>query len=82
MKDGSEILTLMLKVEGELLTALCQTATTKPNPHARVLYSLSSETLTHLERDGEGVKKYRTCVHSRIGVLSCTCLCVFVSTNA
>lgn len=44
MKDGSEILTLVLKVEGALLTALCQTATTKLDPHAHVLYSFKSET--------------------------------------
>lgn len=44
MKDGSEILTLVLKVEGASLTALCQTATTKLDLHAHVLYSFKSET--------------------------------------
>lgn len=75
MKDGSEILTLVLKVEGALLTALCQTATTKLDPHARVLYSFKSETQP-IWKETETVKKYCTCLRSHTSVLPCSYLCI------
>lgn len=73
MMDGSKIFSLILEVEGALLTALCQTDTTKPNPHAHVWHSFISGTL-HIWK--EKVKKYLTCALMYQYAAVCLPLCV------